>query len=190
MDDIIISDIEVTPKALAALDRFNDFLKKERTPKAIVQRSHKFLDQWVKAIGIDKSSPCKRGCNACCTHNVDITQVEAAIIADTYNIKHKNLKEGLVVIEHKPSDFDGMLCPFNKDGECQIYEHRPIACRVFYSQEKTPDPCYVVGGAGLQFNHRSSHIFSDISLMLAKGSNFQGGGDIRDFFGSDPIEVK
>lgn len=190
MDDVIASDVEVTPQALAALDRFNKFLTKDRTPKATVQRSHKFIDQWVKAIGVQETSPCKRGCNACCTHNVDITQVEAAMIVNHYEVPHQGLKAEGVMHTHHASEFDGMLCPFNKDGECQIYDHRPLVCRVFFSQEKTPDSCYVVGGGGLQFNFRSSNIFSEIIKMLGTGKNFRGGGDIRDFFGSDPIEVK
>lgn len=189
-DDIIGSDVEVTPKALAALDRYNKAISKSLPHKAMVKRSYKFIDQWVEAVGLHESSPCKRGCSACCTHNTDITQVEAVTIAQHYQIPFKNIKEGEVVLTHKPSEFDGMMCPFNKDGECQVYDLRPIVCRTFFSQEPTPDPCFVVGGGGMQFNHRSSNIFGEISLMLGTGTNFQGGGDIRDFFGKDPIEVK
>ena len=190
-EDIIVSSVEITPEAVQALAKYNAWMSKcDRQPRALLHRTHKFLDQFVDAMHVPENSPCKRGCNACCTHNVDVTQVEAALIAKHYKIPVKGLKQGRVMYEHEPSKYDGQLCPMNKDGECQIYEWRPIVCRVFFSQEATPDPCFVKGGGGVQFNYRSNPVFEEIIKTIGWGTNVQGGGDIRDFFGTEPIEVK
>ena len=186
--DVIASDLPINAEAEQALAKYNAFMAKSRPYKAVVRRSHKFADDLVKALDVPARSPCKAGCNACCSHGVELTAIEAAVIQNEYQVQAFGIVEDKVLLPPPHTKYDGIMCPFNKEGNCQIYDHRPIACRVFYSLEKTSANCYVADG-GLQFNHRSSNVFADVTTMLAMGTNIKGMMDIRDFFGTEPIEL-
>lgn len=65
---------------------------------------------------------CRRKCNACCHYNVHLYPLEAELIQKhTGNARSKN--------NFPPHDFTGTPCVFLKEGECSIYDARPMACR-------------------------------------------------------------
>lgn len=83
---------------------------------------------------VSKESACRRGCNACCKIQVEMTGWEARVIADELGIKVKEPEA------HKSGDsrqrsleLMGRPCGFLKNGECSIYSSRPIACRLHHS---------------------------------------------------------
>lgn len=74
---------------------------------------------------------CKRGCSHCCHIAVGVPRQEAELIGERIGRKPLHA-EARTHFE----DFDWGYhnpCAFLRDGECSIYEHRPLACRVHYS---------------------------------------------------------
>jgi uncharacterized protein len=87
------------------------------------------LDDMMSYNGDDVA--CKRGCNHCCHICALIPEEEARVIGDRIHIEPKKVKarnngKGFDFGYHNP-------CTFLKNGECSIYEHRPVTCRVHYS---------------------------------------------------------
>lgn len=78
---------------------------------------------------------CHKGCSHCCHVQVLITQDEANVIGKRINRKPryirppgrgKNDRDTFDWGYHNP-------CTFLVNGECSIYEHRPLPCRVQYN---------------------------------------------------------
>jgi uncharacterized protein len=75
-----------------------------------------------------KYAACARGCGHCCHVSVPITQFEARYMGENLGIKPVELKQS---VKHKLTDYGSHTpCPFLKQGECSIYEHRPLTCRM------------------------------------------------------------
>lgn len=75
-----------------------------------------------------KFAACARGCGHCCYVPVPITEFEARYIADNLNIKPVEVSQSK---RHSLKEFSGNTpCPFLKNGECSIYEFRPLTCRM------------------------------------------------------------
>jgi len=80
---------------------------------------------------------CRRGCSHCCYLNVDVTEQEARLLIyaakkDQVPIDQEHLRAQrdagamfhTLSLEHR-------RCVFLKQGECQVYEHRPVSCRKY-----------------------------------------------------------
>ncbi len=75
-----------------------------------------------------KFAACARGCGHCCHVSVPITEFEARYMGDNLNIEPVALKQS---IRHDLKEFSTHTpCPFLKNGECSIYEVRPLTCRM------------------------------------------------------------
>ena len=75
-----------------------------------------------------KFAACARGCGHCCHVSVPITQFEANYMGENLGIKPVELKQ---IIKHELTEYGSHTpCPFLKQGECSIYEHRPLTCRM------------------------------------------------------------
>ena len=75
-----------------------------------------------------KFAACARGCGHCCHVSVPITQFEARYMGDNLGIAPIELK---MTIKHELSEYGSHTpCPFLKQGECSIYEFRPLTCRM------------------------------------------------------------
>jgi len=75
-----------------------------------------------------KFAACARGCGHCCYVSVPITEFEAHYIGDKLGLKPNEVKQNKrsdlkVFGSHTP-------CPFLHNGECSIYEVRPLTCRM------------------------------------------------------------
>ncbi len=75
-----------------------------------------------------KFAACARGCGHCCHVSVPITEFEAQFIADGIGVKPTAVKQS------KRPDISSFgthtPCPFLVNGECSIYEVRPLTCRM------------------------------------------------------------
>lgn len=75
-----------------------------------------------------KFAACARGCGHCCHVHVPIADFEAQFIADRVDTQLVALKQS---IRHDRAEFSGKTpCVFLKNGECSIYEARPLTCRM------------------------------------------------------------
>lgn len=114
---------------------------------------------------------CKRGCNACCRMNVDIFAIEAMYIMERYTefvrsrlseikrqadmIQKFCEKHGIRSLDMDPvkdtllADWWWSLrtaCPLMlENGECGVYEARPVPCRTHYVADD-PAKCAIVPG--------------------------------------------
>lgn len=176
-------DLDLIAKKLA---KFEQATRDERPLKATVKIAYNFVDTFMDEIRKINPSPCSKGCNACCNYKVDITPVEALMIHEQYDVPI-NLEMGQHVYYWKKGT---KICPFNKDGECQVYEWRPIMCRSFMSIEETKEPCYTEDGGG-HISYKSNQAIIDLITFLGtEHPQLRGGGDIRHYFGEEPITVK
>ncbi len=70
---------------------------------------------------------CGKGCSACCSlKQIQIFELEALYIEKVTGKKRRN--SPLL-----SSDIENQACPFLTDGCCNIYNHRPYACRKHFS---------------------------------------------------------
>jgi len=75
-----------------------------------------------------KFAACARGCGHCCHVSVPITQFEARYMGENLGIKPVELKQS---VKHELSEYGSHTpCPFLANGECSIYEFRPLTCRM------------------------------------------------------------
>lgn len=112
-----------------------------------------FVKAWQQAfdeIQAEKVTgvSCKRGCHLCCRINVTIWEAEAELIADFCRqhdipISKDYLQEQLKYGWREVAKTDVGWCIFLKDGECSIYEVRPLACRK-YHVVSAPELCDTV----------------------------------------------
>ena len=80
---------------------------------------------------------CKKGCGSCCNIGVEIGSLEAKSIVD-YIVKNKIeisigklTKQSGTIASNWESLGHDKSCVFLKNNICQIYEVRPVACRLF-----------------------------------------------------------
>ena len=76
---------------------------------------------------------CKH-CGNCCSNLLPLSQSEIQ------NIKAFILEHNIQPVQHE-KDFDGYdaTCPFlNEDNRCNIYNIRPLICKVFTCKRKAP----------------------------------------------------
>lgn len=71
---------------------------------------------------------CKKGCSACCTQRVTVSQTEADAIAYKIGTTAVQLRPGYVLPDIHNFGVD-TPCTFLVEHSCSIYEYRPFACR-------------------------------------------------------------
>lgn len=71
---------------------------------------------------------CARGCGHCCHVHVPIAAFEAAYVSQHTGVRPVPLARS---IRHDRMEYSGATpCPFLQNGECSIYEARPLTCRM------------------------------------------------------------
>ena len=119
-----------------------------------------------------------------------ITSVEAQLIGEAVRRKPARLKEALRLkdaatdpgyagrqrsAEHRVL---GTPCPFLKQGECSVYEHRPFACRTHLSLDDDDLLCQLIEGVDVPVPYANATM--PYGVFLAAQPNEQL-ADIREF---------
>lgn len=151
----------------------SEILNEGKTEEKLVEvtkNAHAYLDalhhlyQKINEVKV----ACGKGCSYCCYHNVDITFPEAVLLArairpEQWETVKQRCREyisksspGLLVLD------DVQPCPLlTKDEECCVYEHRPLACRGFFSESVEPckrgmtDPSIPMRAPGIEITWAS-----------------------------------
>jgi Fe-S-cluster containining protein len=188
-----------------AHDRMRDAAFKAKTaPQRLlwVQRAADLVVQAVLAAG---AAACRRGCNHCCHIAVQVTQVEAEAIAKSTGrpmVKAPadalrpaeveewgGVKTALDASKRRSvAQYHGVRCPFlSSQGDCVVYEVRPLACRYHYNIGDDAEGCRlsVDGSEGPPAN-----IFMLNNLTMLAGDALALGvhqpvADIREWFPTD-----
>lgn len=140
------------------------------------------LDQMLGTISkvISPITPCKKGCSACCYMAVAITTSEAKRISEAHNIP---MEAALPMYDQARlvQKYVACKCPFLEHGSCQIYEHRPDACRGFFNITEYPELCDVINYPGSDVPSVDLTAFWYASSVVAAISG-ETAADIREFF--------
>lgn len=124
---------------------------------------------------------CRKGCSHCCHIAVGVLSPEAEVIGQRIGIAPQDVPGRL--------DFRGFHygydnpCPFLAGGECSIYAHRPLACRIQYSVAPTEDPCRLDPSRGPdRVPYLNLRAFDMAMVRIAADSGAFALGDIREFW--------
>lgn len=97
------------------------------------------------AAAIAPHAICRQGCADCCHMMVTMAELEAQSIAAAVGRpvtgKGRPAQEAALDKPNLARRYFGVPCPFLKEGDCSIHEHRPIACRLHFSMADTPFFC-------------------------------------------------
>jgi len=126
----------IGPERQAVIAAYMDHIVKSTDPTWIRLRAlNRLADEHMAFT--QGNVACRRGCSHCCHCAVAVAKPEAEMIGMA--IKRPPKKVSGVVKMDASGNFEGFdwgyhnPCSFLKNGECSIYEHRPLACRVHYN---------------------------------------------------------
>ncbi len=81
---------------------------------------------------------CRRGCHWCCHIQVQADRSEVTAIAESLN--QRLSVEEMSILRNRVASWETefgsagrALCPLNVNGECSVYDQRPLTCRGFNS---------------------------------------------------------
>jgi hypothetical protein len=96
-----------------------------------------------------ESSTCQKGCHYCCYHPITVTPEESSALKKHFRkIDQDRLKaQRFHFRDEQPIAYTERACVFLKDGECSVYEDRPIICRLTHVKS-LPTDCHLEDGIG------------------------------------------
>lgn len=149
----------------------------------------KYLDEVVQQEVMSrpegKRIACKQGCSHCCYLRVEITNDEAdllmALATDWSEEDKEHLRRqakgdaypGKEFLAKIP--FEDRRCPFLKNNECSVYEHRPALCRTYFAAD-TNEGCKTESGKMSANTLSHGHIMQVISAAGMASGGFEGYG--------------
>jgi Putative zinc- or iron-chelating domain len=109
----------------------------EHGPGEFMKGFYEIFDESIDLPLKKACASCKKGCHFCCGQNVDITDAESKLIAEyclqnNIAIPKGYLGKQLLYEQSEIPNSPVPWCVFLKDGECSIYQVRPLACRKYY----------------------------------------------------------
>ncbi len=162
------------PLTLREEKLLDEFDNQEEPPLERLKRLYAFMAELYGYV--DRHTPCRRGCDACCHYAVSVSELEVLWIE--INSPHKRAYQ-LNRIEHP----HGTPCPFLKEGQCSIYAVRPFSCRRHVTLDDDArwcavDVCHEVELPQLNF----SEVHAVYERIVAECQQSEH-ADIREWFG-------
>ena len=110
--------------------------------------------KWLREeidLAIDESSDetkCAKGCHHCCFHPITLSQEEFRSIQEAPISKERlNAQIGHFSAD-QPISYEDRACIYLKDGQCSVYEERPLICRLTHVSS-VPQNCHLEGGEAI-----------------------------------------
>lgn len=140
MDKLIIENIGEIQKGITKYKPFMNKMRVEMSNSMFVKAIYQRVDEVNEKYINDKIS-CHRGCSYCCHDEIRMTKFESDYLKDyIFSNKIKPNRRLLKKQNRHPYSllsFNDKKCSLLKNGECQVYEARPLICRIYNS---TADP--------------------------------------------------
>lgn len=184
------SDPSVAAQAQERADAASRLLEPHRERmKALAERAQKEPDFAKKfrllreiadyvADAMSGLVPCRAGCSHCCRIPVQLTRVEAGVIAHENGFRVTNPAK--YSVDGNPA-YTGTPCPFLVENQCSIYETRPMACRIHYNMDVDALLCELRGEVVHvpYFNNFDYQVLMFLAVGQAQAPRL---ADIREYF--------
>lgn len=108
----------------------------------------KFADSIIAREMANQTTDCKAGCDWCCQQLVVITNfddgkailkaVKKRLTKRELKVFKRSVREQAKLINsmaHEEAELLQWPCPLLKDGQCSVYDVRPVACRTVFSTD-------------------------------------------------------
>ena len=121
-----------------------DILQKEGS-EAMLKTAYAYIEDAHTRVEMAKNTTCSAGCSFCCYSDIVITTLEAEAIKKTVSFlnipfKKDRLKRQNSKAFHRLKYADKACLMLAEDGKCNIYDHRPMICRLWNSTSH-PSKC-------------------------------------------------
>lgn len=145
-------------------------LLNDHPPEEVAHSFQDHLQEFLDKSGIIEAASCKKACSFCCYISARISKEEATLLAHQYESIIESKSDILSIQSKCSTEEDYGALPYKQraciflaeDGNCNVYEHRPIACRKHYAKS-SPELCSteetIHGGAW--------YLVSDIAEIIA-----------------------
>ena len=164
MDNASEEDRELMARQLSHLIKSG----KDVGPRVILSMLRKHVDAFVKHLSTQPDVACRRGCHHCCKIHVTASEPECEEIVKFCVDNNVTLdKEYLSLLaDLTEATWGNKRCPFlSLEGECKVYEVRPIACRKYHVQgtPETSGKCDQSQGTQMVPSIYSEHLEAMVS---------------------------
>lgn len=156
---VLDNERAIVERAGFKLDRMRtvevpEIMQQRSTTKRKIIRLREVADRAINLVS--PNTPCKKGCTYCCYQAVPVSLRHAQLISEKVGVPHKSLDYEPTL--KNPESTDKRLkdniykymrtpCPFlGVEGECTIYDVRPMPCRLHHVIEMTPERCDLFTG--------------------------------------------
>jgi Fe-S-cluster containining protein len=131
-------NFELIQEAYAQIELQLNAIPEKNLIDFIYNATENIIEKQLKPV----SQCSKQKCSFCCHNEIFVTPLEVEHIKNntTFTLNEHNLKVQKQTFNfHKQLTFSEKACVFLKEGNCQIYEHRPLICRKHYVVEVIPE---------------------------------------------------
>jgi uncharacterized protein len=143
-----------------------------------VKRLRALGSVWASCVA--PVAACQRRCSHCCHIGVAVFASEAQVIGKELGRKPISLEAGHVA--DLSSYGYGRPCHFLRDGECSIYESRPLACRIQFSLDVDPMLCELIEGTTVPVPYADRRL---LEVMTSVAFSTDTLADLREWFPAD-----
>jgi uncharacterized protein len=158
--------------------RMRSIIHENRSMRARVLAIWELAD-YIGSQTTDKVA-CTRGCSHCCNIAVSLPKDEAALIGARIGRIPMATKPRLNA-DHIDWGYHNP-CPFLRDGECSIYESRPLACRIHYSVDRDDLLCRLSPPYSTPVPYLNTSELTRLLMQVSSRGGMPHYADIREWF--------
>lgn len=152
---------------------------------------HRAATAWSEPL--ERVSACRNGCSHCCNTPVVISRAEADILAKASGravsgptrpttVRNVDDLKAMAEAQEKALEkFEPSPCPFLLNGRCQVYQARPMACRLLLNLDDDDLLCRLEPGLNIPVPYAGTGEMKLLFLMAQPNVEL---ADIRDYFPS------